>query len=268
MSYDARESSVHDGAPVELYEFHVGTTVLRYTSQARDVEVDSQTWLARPLKRGSIETSHEGARNLLQLDCARDFEVAELFRVSPPSDAIALIVRRVHRGDTEVAAIWVGKVTNCEWTSGVRATLECQSARSSLRRAGLRRMYQRSCPHVLYGPKCGVSQAAHSITTTVTAISGASVTVAALLDRPYPGGWLEWTRPSGLVDRRFISKRTGLQLQLSLSIFGLAVGQSVKVLPGCDHTTGMCEDTYANLDRHGGFPLIPKKNPFGQAPVF
>lgn len=273
MTYAARETSVHAGAPVELYAFAVGAVTMRYTSSARTVTVDGYDWTPAPLKRGRIETSQETARNGLDIECARDFPVAQLFAVSPPSDAIALTIRRVHRGDGETAVIWIGQILNCDFSPREgKATLHGECARSVLRRVGLRRAYQRLCPHPLFGPKCsehgGPTRAAHAMETTVTSVSGLDVGVAALLARPYAGGWIEWTRPSGFVDRRFVQAVTGLQLRLTLPIYGLPVGAPVTVLPGCDHTTATCETVYGNLDNHGGFPSIPAQNPFGNAPVY
>ncbi|MGC4076856.1 MAG: phage BR0599 family protein [Rubrivivax sp.] len=269
MTYTARETSMHAGAPVELYAFAIGSVTWRYTSSARTVTVDGVDWTPAPLKRGRIETSQETARNGLDIECARDFPVAQLLAVSPPSDPIALTIRRVHRGDGETAVIWIGQILNCDFSPREgKATLHGECARSVLRRVGLRRAYQRLCPHPLFGKKCGLARAAHAIATTVTSVSGLDVGVAALLARPYSGGWIEWTRPSGFVDRRFVQAVTGLQLRLTLPIYGLPVGAAVTVLPGCDHTTSTCATVYANLDNHGGFPSIPSKNPFGSAPVY
>ncbi|MBK1615001.1 hypothetical protein CKO44_16145 [Rubrivivax gelatinosus] len=269
MSYDARERSVHGGSPVELYLFTIGSVVWRYTSSARTITVDGAEWTAAPLKRGSIETSQEAVRNGLDVECARDFPVAQLFRVSPPSDPIGLIIRRYHRDDAEITAAWIGKVMNCEWQPGEgKATLHGESATSARRRAGPGRVYQRGCHRPLFEQGCPVVKAEHSITTTVTSIAGLQLGVAALLARPYAGGWIEWTRPSGFVDRRFILAGDALQLTLTLPLQGLAVGDSVTVLPGCDNTTETCASVYGALDAHGGFPHVPGINPFGAAPIF
>lgn len=269
MTYAARETSTHSGAPVELYAFAVGSVTMRYTSSARTVTVDGVDWAPAPLKRGRIETSQETARNGLDIECARDFPVAQLFNPTPPSDPVALVIRRLHRGETETVAAWIGRITNVEWQPREgKATLHGESATSARRRAGPGRVYQRQCHRPLFEQGCPVSKAAHSVTTTVTSVSGVTVGVAALAERPYVGGWIEWVRPSGLVDRRFIQARVGLNLNVSLPIRGLAVGATVTVLPGCDNTTGTCNAVYGALDAHGGFPHTPALNPFGSAPIY
>lgn len=270
MTYDTIERSVEGGAPVELYEFTRGTVVSRFTSADADHTLGANSYTAAPLKRSQIESSVERARNAITVTCARNFPIADLFRVSPPTDIITLTIRRVHRGDTDAAVVWVGRVLNCSW-DGAQATLSCEPVLSSMRRIGLRRKYQRQCPHVLYqqGPGlCNVTRAAHSTTTTVTGISGTQLTVNALASKPYGGGFVEWTQPSGSVERRFITSFTGLQLKLSQAFQGIAIGNTVTVSPGCDHTQATCNSVYSNGANYGGFPFIPNKNPFDGTPVY
>lgn len=270
MTYDTRERSVDGGAPVELYQFARGTIVQRFTSADADFELDSETFTAAVLQRGQIETSAERARNALSITCPRDFPIAELFRVTPPTEVIMLTVMRVHRGDTDAAVIWMGRVLNCEWSGSV-ARLNCEPVISSLRRVGLRRKYQRQCPHVLYmqGPgQCNVSRATHSTVATVTAVSGLVLSVDSLASKPYAGGFVEWETPAGEIERRFISSFAGTDLTLSQAFQGITVGQEVTVSPGCDHTMATCQTVYANLPNYGGFPFIPSKNPFDGTPVY
>jgi uncharacterized phage protein (TIGR02218 family) len=270
MTYDTRERSVQDGAPIELYEFTRGTTASRFTSADADFTLLGNTYTSETLLRSQIETSAERARNAITIECRREFEIAELFRVAPPTEVIGLVVKRTHRADADVAVIWTGRVLNCEW-SGARARLNCEPVHTSLRRPGLRRLYQRQCPHVLYrqGPgQCNVNRAAHSTVTTATAISGLVLSVAALASKPWAGGFVEWAAPGGVTERRFIESFSGLNLTLSQAFNGLQVGDTVTVSPGCDHTTSTCSTVYANLPNYGGMPFIPRKNPFDGTPVY
>src|SRR5688572_3840577 len=117
MTYDARETSAAAGAPVELYTFARGTTLWRFTSADRDQEPpDGETYLAAVIKRPAIEQGSEMNRSGLKLTVPRDFPIAELYRVSPPSDVVAMTLRRFHRADAEVAVLWTGRVVNVAWT--------------------------------------------------------------------------------------------------------------------------------------------------------
>jgi uncharacterized phage protein (TIGR02218 family) len=270
MTYDTRERSIQDGQPIELYEFVRGGVTSRFTSADSDKVLSSQTYTSATLQRGEIETSAERARNALRITCARNFPIADLFRVAPPTEIISLIVKRVHDGDTDAAVIWMGRVLNCEW-AGASATLNCEPVTSSLRRPGLRRKYSRQCPLVLYSQglgQCNVNRAAHSTVTTVTGVSGLVLSVAALGSKPWPGGFVEWETEAGPVERRFISEHSGLSLTLSQPFYGLSVGDEVTVSPGCTHTQTMCNDTYSNGANYGGFPFVPRKNPFDGTPVY
>ena len=40
-------------------------------------------------------------------------------------------------------------------------------------------------------------------------------------------------------------------------LYPVAAGDSFTILPGCDHTTATCENSFNNLARFGGFPYIP-----------
>lgn len=271
MTYDTRERSVADGAPVELYEFTRGEVVSRFTSADADVPLLSQNYTSATIERTDIETSSERARNAIRLTCARDFPIADLFRIAPPTEVITLTVKRVHRGDDDPAVIWMGRVLNCEWGRGSTAVLNCEPVGSSLRRPGLRRKFGRQCPHVLYSQgigQCNVVRSAFSTDTTVTSIAGLVLNVAALDALPYGGGFVEWTTGEGLVERRFITSATGTALTLSQAFQGIAVDDEVTVSPGCDHTTSTCATIYDNLDNYGGFIFVPRKNPFDGTPVY
>lgn len=272
MTYDASERSTAGGAPVELYTFVRGSITQRFTSADADIVVSGDTYTSAVLTRSSIRTTAERARNALQVTCARDFPIAELFRVSPPSEIIALTLRRLHRDDGDVAVGWMGRVVNCEWQAGSTARLNCEPVSSSLKRMGLRRKYQRQCPHVLYlqGPgQCNVNRATHSTTTTVTSVAGTLVGVASLPSMPWPGGFIEWVLPDGSIERRFIEEvPSGGVLKITQAFQGITVGQTVTISPGCDHTQNTCITVYSNGDNYGGFPFIPLKNPFDGTPVY
>lgn len=270
MTYDTFETSIQAGAPVELYEFARGSQLFRYTSADADFTLLGDTYTRETLQRSAIETSAERARNAISITCRREFAIADLFRIAPPSDVVAVTIRRVHRGDTDPAVIWMGRVLNCEW-AGAAAKLNCEPVSTSLKRPGLRRLYQRNCPHVLYGQglgQCNVNRATHSTVTTVTAISGLTLSVAALAAKPYAGGFVEWEVATGVIERRFITGFSGLTLTLSQAFQGIEVGDTVTVSPGCNHTTAVCDGTYDNLPNYGGMPFIPAKNPFDGTPVY
>jgi uncharacterized phage protein (TIGR02218 family) len=113
-----------------------------------------------------------------------------------------------------------------------------------------------------------VVRSAHWSVATVTGISGLVLSVDALADKPYAGGFVEWVDGDGNAERRFIRDFSGTDLTLTQPFQGIAVDDEVTVSPGCDHTMATCDEVYDNLPNYGGFPFIPQKNPFGGNPVY
>lgn len=271
MTYDARESGLQTGEPVELYEFQRGATFYRYTSADTDIVFGGNTYTAATLSRNAIEATQEVARNALNVSCARTLPIVQLFNPLPPSDVVLLTVRRFHRDDSEVAIIWIGRVLNVSWR-GLQAEIRCESVYSSIKRPGLRRMYQRQCPHVLYSTACGVNRATYKVTRTVQSINGLAVTLndmGAFASGYFAGGYVEFTTSTGAVERRSIGAHAGAVVALNFQPLGLVAAASVDLYPGCDHTTGAngCA-RYANLLNYGGMPYIPEKNPFDGTPIY
>lgn len=270
MTYDSREKSQQDGAPVELYEFARNTKVWKFTSAVVDLDLSSDgTYTSAPIDRTEVASTQEQARNAVELTVPRTFAIADLYRIAPPTDIISLTIKRFHREEEDdTVVVWKGRLLNCSF-EGARAVLKCEPISSSLKRLGLRRLYQKQCPHPLYGEDgCKVDKEAHKIDTTITNIDGVNVTVGALLSRPYAGGYIEREDADGNFERRFIRSFTGLVLTLAQRLVTASVSDAVTVFPGCDHTMQTCDEVYDNILNFGGMPFIPQKNPFDGTPIF
>ncbi len=266
MTFEAYEQSVQLGAPVELYEFAVGLDTYRYTSADHNVEYLGRTFTARPMQRGAVEVSMEKARNNMTIKAPRDLPLADLYRVQPPSEVVTLSIFRYHEidPDAERVVIWMGRVLNVKWEQTSTVSIHCEPVTGSLSRPGLRRLFQRQCPHVLYGTKCGVSKATYLTETALTAVSNTTLTSPAfdaLADNYLSGGMIEFDLPSGNVERRFITSHIGANIVISLPSSDIGVGVTVRAYPGCDHTISTCHSKFNNHSNFGGFPYIPQKNP-------
>ena len=159
----------------------------------------------------------------------------------------------------ETVAHWKGRVVGAE-VEGARILLNCESVFSTLRRAGVRAKYQRLCRHALYGRGCGLDIAQHLATLTVSAVSGATVTVpgaAASPDGWYRGGVLRFGVQLG-----FIIGHVGATLTLSRPMSELAAALTdpaldpvtgtplpvtVDIAPGCDLRAETCAAKFGNL---------------------
>jgi uncharacterized phage protein (TIGR02218 family) len=271
LTYDAREKSEYSGEPVEVYKFdREGIRIWRYTSADRDVVLGGDIYLAAPIKRNDIEGSQDVERTALKITMPADADFPEQFIASPPTDRIMVEVRRYHYQDSEIAFLWVGRVVNVEHRE-FEAIILCESAISSLKRPTLRRVYQTSCPHLLYGQECGIAKATFGITAALSAgtsgVTLKSATFAGYTDAYFAGGFVEVTI-SGNVNRAFIVNHVGDTLTTGLPLQGAAVGLSVTAYPGCDHSLDTCVTKFSNNVNYGGFPYIPQKNPMGGTPIF
>lgn len=266
MSYEAQETSTQDGAPIELYQFLRGTTYFRYTSAEVDVLDTDATFESTPISRSGIEVTPERVRNAIQITVPRNNPVADMFRISPPTDVVAVTVFRYHRDDAEQIVLWMGRVLGVDW-QGARAVLQCEPVSTSAKRNGLRPQYQKNCRHVLFGTGCRLNRDDFKIDTTVAAVSGRTITLAELLDLPYAGGYIEWEH-DGFVDRRMIREGdTDGNAVVTTPFVGMTPGQAVTAYPGCAHDTITCDTVYGNLPNYGGMPYIAK-NPFDGNPVY
>lgn len=274
MSFDAFEESAAGGRPVELYTFMRGASEFRYTSADRDVTFDSQDYTAVPIVRDRLVAVAELRQAAIKLRAPSDFVPAGWFKVNPPTEVIAVTIRTYHEGDPDAEArvVWVGSLASVSFLSGDQAELSIENVLTSMRRTGLRRNWQKNCPHVLYGPGCNVDKDDFRTDATVDALSGNTITASefdALDDGHFYGGFVEYDLAGGIVERRYVTAHAGAVLTLNTQPAGLTVGAAVRAFPGCAHNTGPngCA-RFDNQPNYGGQRFIPIKNPFGGTPIF
>jgi uncharacterized phage protein (TIGR02218 family) len=269
MSYDTIERSAHGASPVELYEFRRGVRAWYYATGGSDVEFSGQAYKSVLISRNAIEQNNELSRAALMVSLPRDVDVAADYIPTPPSEVTTLRVWRQHRGDDETVVIWVGRALNADWKSNATVTLNCEPVFSSMRRQGLRRMYQRNCPHLLYGAACGVNDVAYRVLGVVDAIAGSVVTVpeaALYADGTFDGGMAAWSDGS-TIEKRMVLSHVGQSITLLGYPRGLSGAASMQLFPGCGHHLNDCV-AYGNTDNFGGMPYWPNVNPFGGATIF
>lgn len=269
MAFNDYELAAQSGQPVELYTFRYGTNRLDFTSSDAAYVYQTRTYDPATLQRTAIEETSEIARSDLKITCAHDFAPANWFNPYPPSEVVTVEMRRLHRPDGDAKLFWTGRVLTCRWVD-TSAELQCESLIAAMRRPGLRRLYQRGCPYVLYGTGCAVASASYKHAATLSAVSGTTVSAAAFdaqVDGYFAGGYLEWQNGTRL-ERRAIQSHVGTDVVLSHPVPGLVAFASVNAYAGCDHSLATCASKFSNAIRYGGFPYIPQKNPFGQASVF
>lgn len=259
MSYVDREQSAHTGHPLELYRFTLGDQQWLYTSADHEVAYGADLYQPVYVRRGGFTRGGDARKSTLEIEVSAVNDVALLFRSGWLSGLLVVTIYRHHHGDSDYSVLWKGRITGCKW-AGSTATLTSDSVFSLFQRAGLRRVYQVGCPHVLFGAACGLDAAAWAHTALVTSVNVNQVVMAGVtgLDASYfTGGMFR------LGDEyRLIVGQSGDVLTLLDRIPGLAPGMAATAWPGCSRSTATCAGKFDNIDNYGGLPFLPAKNPF------
>lgn len=273
MTFDARETSRLNGRPFHLYTFKVGSDFeIRYTNLATPFShgVDGEglpiVYQPLPISHGEIVSSGNLDKSSLEVRLPESGNIPDLYRDEQPSDVVALIIRQGHVGDGDFKVCFAGRVLGASYEEA-DMVLECEPISSSLRRPGLTREYQYSCPLVLYGSRCRASRTAATSVVSVVSVDGPLVALpstwaAANRKDKYIGGIAEWTATTGRRVRRTIINRDGDVLTLSTG-GDLATGDALTLVLGCGKTMDDCRQVHSNILNFGGQPAIPLVNPVG-----
>jgi len=274
MSFNDTEISTQDGRPVALYLLVWGWTVWAYTSADRNItrsEIINGTpvdveYLALAVSDNGMVQGGSSA-NDFTLDCPSNLPIVDLFRGTPPSNSIWLMVRRQHFGEADAPIYWTGTVTNVKNLGPANAQVIGKPLTASFKRTGLRLCWTRECPHFLYDHGCKVDPDDFKVEATITAITGNTITVDTVDDNAddyFRGGYVEWEiNDDGTVERRMIEAHAGLSLTMFGLTDGMEIGDTVSLFPGCDRTPGTCQAKFNNLANYGGFDFMPGQTPFG-----
>lgn len=271
MSFPALETSIASGQPIELFDFRRSAVHWRYAGADRDVTLTGATYAAGPWSTGGYTSAGDPTQETLTVTGPLAADVADQFAVIAPSDPVYLTIYRLHAGDTDPEAWWVGQVTavarkpdHLEFTG--ESIVTAQTAQ------GLRIGWQKSCPFAIYDGGCTLDPAAFAFTATVTGVTGQTLTAAEFADPGktpagrLAGGFVSWNAGDGLTERRAIVAHAGDTITLINASAGITVGTVVTAHLGCDQTLATCHDVFDNLDNYGGVPGLPDVNPFSQSP--
>lgn len=289
MTFAAYEESATSGGPVQLYRFVYGQEAgefYAYTTHTEEITVDhggsvgEVTYEPIPVERGSIVSNGTLDKSALAISLDIGTDLAELFRVYPPSSVVNLVIYEGHVDDPdgEFVVVWAGRVVSASRESS-ELRLSGEPVSTQMRQPGLRRNYQYGCPFVLYDPgSCRANKAAATVAGTVDAIVGTVVTLdagweGAFSPSKFVRGQLEWTPSGQSTQRRTILRVSGNALTLSGLPLDLAVSDAVAVVLGCNHrafasSDGDCEGLHDNLVNYGGQPWIPTKNVVNTNPFY
>lgn len=247
----------------ELYKIVEGGNVWNLTSSDQSEVFGGDTFTPYVIGRNEVENKNELSRANIEVSFNIDSTIARRWLNGVTDTNVSITIWS--KQDSTYSVIWKGSLAGVK--PDIKAiTLIFENVLTSLRRAGLRARYQRSCRHVLYGRGCQVNKELFAVNGTATAVVSNVVTVAAAAsyaDQYFRGGMIE--APGGTL--RFIVSHVGNQITLIRPIKSLTDAVSiaptaVRLFPGCDRSLTVCNGTFNNLPNNGSFPFIPLRNPF------
>jgi uncharacterized phage protein (TIGR02218 family) len=272
MSFDARETSEFEGEPQELYWFMRGSDEWLYTSGAFQITLGDETYepLAG-LKRADIVRGQERGTNQLTIEMPRSTDIAEEFISVPKQSAIWLKIFRVHDGETDYRIFYQGRIRAVDFKGNI-ATLTLDDITASIHKQAFRWKFQNQCNNFTFDANCTLDEEDFTYANQeILSIDGNDIT----FDNTEASAWFT----SGQIvmstgDRRMIVNDVKVGSTHTITLLQpfetLIVGDLVDAVGGaCRHTFATCQavktksgGTEDNSENYGGYPLVPRKDPF------
>lgn len=291
MSFDAISRSRYKGRIVNLFKVVYGSAPNSYyafTDAEQEVfnPTDGIVYEPVAVTRSKITASGSLDKQSLEVRLSLNNPLAEHFLVYPPSQVVNITIYQGHLSDPDaqfIAAYSGRVVSNTRDTN--QLILTCEAVSTSMKRIGLRRHYQHSCPHVLYGKMCRANKQNATRKATVESVRGMIVTLRAGWETSersvkYVNGIMEWQNNAGDREIRTVLRvENGNRITITAAPRDLRVGQEVDMILGCNHglwrhENGQlkqetdCHFLHNNIHNFGGCPFIPTKNPVSTLNVY
>lgn len=281
MALSHYEESQERGQPINLYTLDYGIGLHhRYTDHETDVLWDGNLYSAIASEEPqSVKSKGDLSSGRFELTVPKTSAIAQLFSFYPPTQTVVLTRRQGHVANSDDPAeyatgllfvvAWTGRVIDTQRGRNT-VTLIGDSAAAAVGRPGLRRHYQRSCPHVLYGPFCKADKAAATYPAVVASVVGNQITLEAgwlpaeRTRQDFETGTVEWASGLGQEVRTVLRTSSDNVLFTDAPVRDLVAGTNVSMVLKCARTLDNCLTLHDNVPNFGGQPYIPKINPVGK----
>lgn len=281
MTFAPYEISTEDSQPIEIYTFTLGALIYYYTSSEDDIVLVGDTYTALPgLSRGKVTEGRGSGGNAMIISMSSSNEFVQKFLSIVPGSRAKIEISRVQRLDSglQKISLFTGYVNSVEYLrQGLTAKLNVTPATSAFSRPIPRYTFQSLCNHTLYDDQCSVDSSDSSFradgsVVSVTANNIVVTEAASFADGFFTGGYVEYNLGE---DARLILDHVDDTLTLLLPFPFDAVGKTVIVFAGCDHSISTCdskfftsEDPSSNVTNYGGFAFVPLRNIFATGLLF
>jgi len=269
MSYDLVDDTQDKGAPANLYSIKVEGRPFYYTDHQRELVVNFD---GKPRKFTPKQISRTGITNAYNLADASVTDV--ILPINDPASYILnglitpqiveIQISEVHINDPalEVRSLLVGFVTGiAPAPSENTVTLSVSSLTAVHLSASVPTVtYSRNCNHAFGDEHCKFDVDSISAKVTATDNNLWTVTVNRLSLDKFEGGTVTNLR-SG-VTQNIVTASDGKIVTIG-GFADLLPGDQLKLTPGCNKLVdGDCATKYNNAINFGGYPKVPRKNPF------
>lgn len=259
----ADETSVEDSVPLEGYEIVLPAVTYRLASGIQDVIIGGFRYTASPIARTEIGVPCiEAAEDItMLLPVSHQFAQRYLANGTPPKRIIVQVWRQQKRSG-QAEAVWRGAVTQLDCEGDVAKFTVAAVTGEHGQRLLPTVTVGRLCPHILYDAMCRLNAEDFKITATVSSISGRVATVSTI-DGHADGHFARGNfRHLTSGEEMLIVSQVGTAITLQFPIVGMEVGDSVELFAGCALDVITCHVKFNNKVNHGGFPQLPRGNPF------
>lgn len=273
MAFETVEESVEDGQPIELYLFENLEEQFTYTSAQEVITYNGRNYIPVPIKRSApeVQSAQPDRRLVVEMPITNTFALRYVPTLPASPDQMTLYRYHTTDGGTpEVVLYFRGEVSNVAFTED-RAKVNVLSDGRVLTNILPKQTCRNLCNHVLYDLRCGVNQASKTTSTNVTIISsnGLEVTLSGsgLSAKASGGAYKGGVMTRNNIENRMVLNYTDLggdvvRFNILIPFQFLETGTPIEISLGCTHSIGTCDSRFNNHERYGGFPYIPRKNPF------
>lgn len=271
MTFEADETSKENGRPFELYEFSFGPRAedkFKYTNSVKAIE-DFQPI---PIKRDAYKTTGKAERDQMNFTVPARSEIAKMILPYPPPYTVYVTIWQGHHATpADRMVVWIGRLLSNAFEAG-EVVLTCESTLISLKRQGVRRRWQVGCPLRLYSQgvgQCNAERDDFTVETEVVDVINDDPILPANWWQPFQreqfrNGMISWESPLG-VEYRSIRRSLEDRVVFNGQLRGIAVGDTVKMILGCNHKRVDCEEVFDNIKNYGGDDWLPLQNPVRNA---
>ncbi|MDL2275563.1 DUF2163 domain-containing protein [Desulfosarcina sp. OttesenSCG-928-G10] len=258
--YIALENSTRR-KPVELFHIWRRDVHFRHTSADVAVEYGGHSWLPATINRDRVSFSHDMRSSEVSVTFLKTDPAISIYIAGTPMSFSEIEIRKVFRDDEAAGSqlVFTGEILEAA-AKGLTARATCSGIERRFQDQMLQDYYQPACNNTLFDRRCGLLEADYTVTTAISLDStGTKLTADAF--GTYADNWFRLGEVRFNGDFRPVAEHVGSVVTLVYPLVGLASGDTVTVLPGCDGDVETCKTQYTNLARFFGFPAIPYENP-------